>query len=258
MRPRLFKQQLAALQSSLAANLAILRQAPAPQALHDLRVALRRLRALLQPLAQDKEATALYRLAGRLLDTTAPLRDLEVLADDLAAHRRGAAARRRRDALRDGLPALLCGKPVARLEAIVASAGPLLRGRDLPSRRRLEKRTRKMLDTHRARLRRELDRELPELHRLRLAVKRLRYHLEADTGPAAGRRTALAALAAAQQVLGDWHDRSVWLAHAAAETDLAPCRRRWQREQAAFAGALPPGLARLRRALDRLDAGAVD
>lgn len=251
MRPRLLKQHLATLQASLTSSLANLQHAPAPETLHDLRVALRRLRTLLQPLARDKGVAPLYALSGKVLAATAPLRDLQVLATDLAAHRRGPAARQRREALEQGLLALLAGKPVARLEAQLAGAGPLLPARALPSRRRLERRGRKALDANCARLRRELDRDPPELHRLRLAVKRLRYQLEAEEA-VEGRRAALATLTGAQQLLGDWHDRSVWLARAGTEPDLAPCRRRWAREQAALAASLAPGLARLRQVLDTL------
>lgn len=249
MRRRLLKQHLANLRDSLSSSLANLQHAPAPETLHDLRVALRRLRALLQPLARDPGVAPLHALSGKVLAATAPLRDLQVLAAELAAHRRGPAARLRQDALQQGLLALLAGKPVARLEAQLAGDGPLLPARVLPARRRLEKRGRKALVANRDRLCRELDRNPPELHRLRLAVKRLRYQLEADSGLGEGRRAALAALTSAQQVLGDWHDRSVWLARAEAEPDLAPCRRRWQREQAALAATLAPGLARLRGAL---------
>lgn len=257
MRRRRLKQHLANLQASLSSSLANLQHAPAPETLHDLRVALRRLRTVLQPLARDPGVAPLHALSGKVLAATAPLRDLQVLAADLASHRRGPAARQRRDALQQGLLALLAGKPLARLEALLATDGPLLPAHALPSRRRVAKRSRQALDANRARLRRELDRDPPELHRLRLAVKRLRYQLEAETGLGEGKRAALAVLATAQQVLGDWHDRSVWLARAEGELDLAPCRRRWQREQAALAATLAPGLGHLRRALDALDSEAL-
>lgn len=250
MRPRLLKEHLASLQAALAASLANLQQAPAPETLHNLRVALRRLRTLLQPLARDKGIAPLHALSRQLLSATAPLRDLEVLAADLAGHRRGPAARRRHAELQEGLLALLAGKPLAKLEARLADGSPLVAARDLPTRQRLEKRSRKTLAAGLRRLRRELDRDPPEPHRIRLAVKRLRYQLEAETGDGALRQAWLAALAAAQQLLGDWHDRSVWLERAEAEADLARCRRRWRREQALLEAEMPALFAGLRALLD--------
>lgn len=254
MRPEHFKDHLATLQAALAVSLENLQQAPAPETLHDLRVALRRLRSLLQPLARDQGIAALQADAGKVLAATAPLRDLEVLAGDLARHRHGPAARRRHARVQQDLMTLLAGKPMAKLEARLATGEPLVAARDLPTRKRLQKRSRKAQENGLARLRRELDREPQDLHRLRLAVKRLRYLLEVDT-PDPERRRWLAALTAAQQVLGDWHDRSLWLARAPAEPDLQPCVRRWRRELGALEADLEPLLAGLRK---RLDAAAPD
>lgn len=248
MRPQLLMDHLATLQAALAASLENLQQAPAPETLHDLRVALRRLRTLLQPLARDKGIAPLHAGAGKVLAATAPLRDLEVLADELARHRRGPAARRRHAQWQEGLMALLAGKPFAKLAARLATGEPLVGARHLPTRKRLQKRGRKAQDAGLTRLRRELGRQPPELHRLRLAVKRLRYLLEAEA-PGAERRRWLAALTAAQKALGDWHDRSVWLERAQHEEDLAPCVRRWRREQAALETGLKPLLAGLRERL---------
>lgn len=245
MRPKLLKDHLALLQQALGSRLENLRQAPAPETLHDLRVALRRLRALLRPLARQAAVAPLDALAARVLARTAPLRDLEVLAGELERHRCASAARRRRAALQEGLLALLAGKPLARLQARLATGEPLLAPRDLPRRRELERRSRRTLARHLARLRRDLALAPPQWHLLRLDVKRLRYQLDAETLPDGVAWPGL--LAQAQDLLGDWHDRSLWLARAASEPDLARCVRRWRREQEALEAALVPVLAQLHR-----------
>ena len=64
-----------------------LQQAQDSEALHDLRVCLRRIRSLLRPLRGCPGATRLDRAAAELGRLTTPLRDLEVLIAELARHR---------------------------------------------------------------------------------------------------------------------------------------------------------------------------
>ncbi|WP_148874745.1 CHAD domain-containing protein, partial [Serratia marcescens] len=71
--------QLRRLESALNEALRRLQQTPDNEALHDLRVSLRRIRSLLRPLRGCPGATRLDRAAARLSKLTTPLRDLEVL-----------------------------------------------------------------------------------------------------------------------------------------------------------------------------------
>ncbi len=79
--------QIRRLESALNEALLRLQQAQDTEALHDLRVCLRRIRSLLRPLRGCPGATRLDRAAAELGKLTTPLRDLEVLIVELAHHR---------------------------------------------------------------------------------------------------------------------------------------------------------------------------
>lgn len=247
MRPRQFRKQLAARQRALCISLGNLVQAPAPETLHELRADLRRLCALLRPLAGRKAFAPLIEQSGLLLAATNPLRDLEVLADDLELHRQKEAAARRRHEFQAALHALLATPPWRDFESRCqppAETAPLVA---LPERDALAQRYRKTVGRDIERLRRRLDAPRLDLQRLRLDIRTLRYQLEEQEY--AGVEKALKLLARLQDQLGDWHDRRLWLALAETETDLRPCVARWRREQAECARWLPELVARLRRLL---------
>ncbi|MCD6060367.1 MAG: hypothetical protein K0R03_272 [Moraxellaceae bacterium] len=244
MRPKHFRQQLAARQAALAASLGNLVHAPAPKTLHRLRVDLRRLRALLRPLAGRRAFAPLYRDAGRVLEASGPLRDLEVLADELDAHGLARTALPRRKRFQAGLEELLAGKALQHLDDHCRprpEPAPLIA---LPDREALAKRCRKAVSRDLERLRRRLDQPDPDLHRLRLDIKSLRYQLLEQEVDGIGKELKL--LARLQDRLGDWHDRTLWLGLAQQEDDLQPCVKRWRAEQAELARWLPDLVARLR------------
>ena len=66
------------------------------EALHDLRIALQRLRSLLAPLRRVADLSPLYTAAAALGALTAPVRDLEVLAAELERNGYTELASRRR------------------------------------------------------------------------------------------------------------------------------------------------------------------
>lgn len=248
MRPKLLRRQLRLLQGQLAAALPRLPEAGDPEALHELRVALRRLRALLRPLARREAVAPLFTLAGRALAATGPVRDLDVLAADLAAHRRGPLARALLGGRAALIDALLLHPDVSRLQALASARASLLPRDALPGRRKLRRRMDRRLDRDRATLAARLAADA-DLHEVRIDIKHLRYQLEArGQGGRAGQRL-LGLLVKAQGALGDWHDRELWMARAAAEPALAPCVARWRREHAALEGDIAPLLVALRRAL---------
>lgn len=250
MRPKLMRRQLRLLQGQLAASLPRLSGAGDPEALHDLRVALRRLRALLRPLAKRAAIAPVFALTGEVLAATGPLRDLDVLAGDLAAHRRGGMARTLLAHRGERLDTLLGSPALIRLQALVAGNVPLLARPALPGRRKLRRRMARRLARDRDALRARLSRTETDLHEVRIDIKHLRYQLEArGHGGRAGRRL-LGLLVKAQATLGDWHDRELWMARAADDPALASCVPRWRREHAGLAADMAPLLAALRRALD--------
>lgn len=205
-----------------------LQQAQDTEALHDLRVCLRRIRSLLRPLRGCPGATRLDRAAAELGRLTTPLRDLEVLIAELARHDLDWQANVRQSDLQ------------ARCRQLLAHPQLI----DFPSRlhawrrrfRRTARRAAKhRLDRHLLRQQRQLRRALADTgydrHRLRLLIKRLRYAAEAYPQRLPLSPEATACLKAAQNALGDWHDREVWCLQAKHQADLWPLLPQWQAEQ---------------------------
>lgn len=255
------------------------------EALHDLRVALRRLRATLKVLApllgdavKEKQARRLAK-AARL---TGPARDAEVLQGWLAAqrdrlqapwrgahdwlserverHRARAAARvtsRALPRLEKALPRLARrlaapapplppASPAAAQPPDLASAlAPLLRARAAALREAL----RGVAGAE----------DAPALHRARLSAKALRYLLEPLRGlPGLGADEALAALKALQEALGEWHDaHQAGRALHAALAEAAADRARW-RDRGGGEADFRPGLLGLERLAAAREAEAYD
>ncbi|MDG1582016.1 CHAD domain-containing protein [Pseudomonas sp. GOM6] len=201
------------------------------EALHELRIAVRRLRSLLRPLRQEPLCAALEQSAGALGKASGPLRDLEVLAAELRRLGQSEAAQRRLAERDDGYAQLLAGVPLQRLQ---------IRLDDWPQDCR---------DAHRdgqwqagaKQVRRNLARQVRKLtaalrdpshdrHRLRLLIKRLRYCAEAWPAYSELSASTLRALRQAQGALGDWHDHLQWLLRVQSEADLLPCVQHWQVE----------------------------
>lgn len=197
-----------------------------PEALHDLRVAARRLRSLLKPLRLGALAEDLDRAAKALGQATNPIRDMEVMAAELERHgllipaslRRQAVLRWYRQAgsspqikdLLDALDAWPDGVRRAmtegRLDDLEAEAS-----------KRIRHQLRKLLAA--------LDDPGHDLHDIRLLVKRARYSQEAypDLCPLPGK--VLDTLKTLQTMLGDWHDHQQWCLRADEQVDLRPPER---------------------------------
>ena len=247
-----------------------------PAALHDLRVALRRLRSTLsalEPLLGGAATEKQRRRLAKAARLTGPARDAEVLLAWLVASRerlqapyRGALdwlaerVERRLDQASARLEARALPKLAKALPQLVKALGrtpptpaqpppgapttlaaglaPLLRGRVAALREAL--RSVAGVDDDAA------------LHQARLEAKRLRYLLEPLRGAGAADATAaVAALKGLQELLGEWHDASVArqalqgaLAEAAAE------RTRWRGRGAGDAD-YRPGLLALFRLAER-------
>ncbi|QAX86194.1 metal-chelation protein CHAD [Pseudomonas sp. DTU12.3] len=200
-----------------------------PEALHDLRTTVRRLRSLLRPLRGLPGVEQLEDAASAVGQLTTPWRDCEVLADYLLKHQQPEAAQRRMAQMAEAYPALAASAEVASL-LMILDAFPrflrasqrqgLLKGLD----RRIEKRLGKQWHNLGAALRDPAH----DRHRLRLLIKRVRYGIEAYPELDRLPQAALARLKSAQGALGDWHDCWQWLAKAELETDLQPCVATWQ------------------------------
>ena len=210
-------------------NLAPVLEAGDPEGIHQLRVSLRRLRSALLFLKPHlgSRAAALNREARRALKRLGPARDLDVflletLPPVIDAHpavsslpRLRDAARERRDAAHESARKLILGRRFNRfvldLLRVAHGGGLVVRDADEPllktARRRLIGRYRSLMKAGSG-----FDRLTePERHRVRIALKKLRYACDYSRtlfpGPAVD--TCLRRLSALQDALGHLNDASV-------------------------------------------------
>ncbi|MGK8664132.1 CHAD domain-containing protein [Serratia marcescens] len=235
--------QLRRLEPALNEALLRLQQAQDSEALHDLRVCLRRIRSLLRPLRGCPGATRLDRAAAELGRLTTQLRDLEVLIAELARHRLDWQANVRQSEFQAHCHQLLANPQLI-------SFPSLLHAWPRRFRRSAQRVAKHRLQRQQRQLRRALADTGYDRHRLRLLIKRLRYAAEAYPQRLPLSPAAMASLKAAQNALGDWHDREIWCLQAEHQADLWPLLPRWQAEQRqalvsadALLAALSPALA---------------
>lgn len=200
-----------------------------PEALHDLRTTVRRLRSLLRPLRGLPGVEQLESAAASVGQLTTPWRDREVLAAWLIKHDQPEAAQRRMAQMAEAYPTLAASAEVASLLMILDAFPRFLRASQRQGLlKRLDKRIEKRLGKQWKNLDVALHDPAHDRHRLRLLIKRVRYGIEAypelDRLPEA----ALSRLKSAQGALGDWHDCWQWLARAELEPDLQPCVATWR------------------------------
>lgn len=209
------------------------------EALHDLRIALQRLRSLLRPLQQVADLPPLYAAVAALSSLSAPIRDLEVLAQELEKRGCVELAATRRALLPAHYAALLDSVELERVQALLdiwpAELRQAQRNREL---RHLPEHVGQRLHKQLQHLLVALATPGYERHRLRLLIKRVRYAREAYPQLAGLDRYDIRLLRRAQSALGDWHDHLQWCTRAEQEPDLAPLREIWRaRTGQALAGA---------------------
>ena len=216
-------------QVRLQACLARLAARTDDEALHDLRIALRKLRSLLRPLRGLPGVEVLDQAAGAVGALSGPLRDREVLLVELGRFEMAAAVQWRRAELERDYRRLLRRAEVRRLVTILDAWPALWRTAAgnglLPA---LGTRVGKRLARQRRRLIEALADPAHDRHRLRLLIKRVRYGAEAYPSRAGIPAAPATALKAAQAALGDWHDRLQWLQRAESEADLRDCCAAWR------------------------------
>lgn len=208
-----------------------------PEALHDLRTTVRRLRSLLRPLRGLPGVEQLEVAASRVGDLTTPLRDREVLAAYLLEHDQPEAAQRRMAQMAVAYPAVAASTELAQLLMIFDAFPRFLRA---SQRQGLLKGLRKRIEKRLGKQWKKLDEALHDpahdRHRLRLLIKRVRYGIEAYPELDRLPKPALPRLKSAQTALGDWHDCWQWLARAEHEADLQPCVAVWKTTMAKAEG----------------------
>ena len=225
MRPEeAFRATLSDCLAQITANAATLRLGRSVEGLHQLRVAFRRLEVALGAFGREFGQDWLEELRGRakiLLGRLAPARDLDVFVDKLLSEPP-------KSGISDGLPQLRSRAESARdaawvavaacisssdfelfaddVAALAASQLPLTRDRRLP------RTARRMLDRQVGRVKKRgkvaASQEEGDLHRLRIALKKLRYTTEffAPLYPKQDVTRYLQKLRGLQNHLGDLND----------------------------------------------------
>lgn len=200
-----------------------------PEALHDLRTTVRRMRSLLRPLRGLPGVEQLEAAASAVGSLTTPLRDREVLAAYLLQHDQPEAAQRRMAQMDEAYPAVAASPELNQLLIILDAFPRFLRA---AQRQDLLKGLRKRIVRRLAKQWKKLDEALHDpahdRHRLRLLIKRVRYGIEAYPELDRLPKAALPRLRSAQAALGDWHDCWQWLVRAEQEADLHPCVAVWK------------------------------
>jgi len=221
--------QLLTLQINLYACTERLQARTDSEALHDLRIAVRKLRSLLRPLRGLLNCSRLEQAARAVAQLSGPLRDSEVLLQQLHTCAVPAAQRARQQQLQAGYAQLLRSPQLRELFAALdawvpacrqAQAAGELRGAGKHSRKRLAKTLQALL--------RALTLVNVDRHRLRILLKRLRYGAQAYPQLIPLKQRQMCALSAAQSALGDWHDLQQWLMCAQQQKDLQPLAMAWQ------------------------------
>jgi len=226
------------LEVNLLASRERLAAATDDEALHDVRIAIRKLRSLLRPFRKIIEHDPLVTAAAAAGRISSPMRDSEVLLAELRRHPGMAAvvARRERE-----LPAqyqqLLRSPEAMRLQHAL-DLWPSFFRRTLhdAAPEHLKGYITRQLRKESERLSAAMADPAHDRHRLRILIKRVRYC--ADTYPDLVEVSAkqVKALKRAQNALGAWHDRLQWLARAEQEAELAPLVGGWRAELAEAEG----------------------
>lgn len=209
--------------AQIAANAAALRVGRSVEGLHQLRVAFRRLETALGAFGREFRQGWLEELRGRakiLSGRMAPARDLDVFVDKLLADRAEisadarAALRARAETARDAAwdAAVACITSVD-FELFTDDVAALAQSQlPLTQERRLPRTARRMLDRQMQRVKKRgrtaRNRKEGDLHRLRIALKKLRYTAEffAPLYPQRDVKRYLKKLRGLQNQFGDLND----------------------------------------------------
>ncbi|MEH6486508.1 MULTISPECIES: CHAD domain-containing protein [Pseudomonas] len=198
------------------------------EALHDLRINLRKLRSLLKPVGDRASCMELQRSAAALGTLTGPLRDLEVLEAELWRLGDQQAARARAERVVQGYAGVACSQQTLELlQALEAWPADWLASELQGELKQLRAHLHKRLRKDQQRLRTLLHSEALDWHELRLLVKRVRYGAQAYPQLCGLSTRQQATLKRAQSSLGTWHDHLQWLHRAETEPDLQACTGVW-------------------------------
>lgn len=219
-----------------------------PEALHDLRTTVRRLRSVLRPLRDLPGVLQLEMAAAEVGRFTTPLRDREVLGTWLQQHGHTSLAATRLQQRAATYAAVAESAELAQLLMIVDVFPRFLRAAEREGLfRGLRQRIEKVLEKQWRTLEAALNDPGHDRHRVRLLIKRVRYAAHAYPDLDHLPPLVIERLKEAQQALGEWHDAWQWLLQAEQQPDLRPCVAQWR-------ATLEAGEKKADRALVRLSA----
>lgn len=200
-----------------------------PEALHDLRTTVRRLRSLIRPLRDLPGVEQLEEAARGVGQLTTPYRDREVLAAHLRKQGHPQLAARREAQMQGVFASVAVSIELERLMRILDAFPQFARA---AQRQKLIGNLRGRIEKRLAKQWRQLQHALSDpdhdRHRLRLLIKRARYGAEAYPDLDKADAALIKRLKQAQAALGDWHDNWQWLLQLEKEPDLAPCLDEWR------------------------------
>ncbi len=198
------------------------------EALHDLRIAVRRIRSLLRPFRSMNEVAALSEAAAEVGRQTTPTRDLEVMIQELAERGFAKQAQSRASRLSSSYDDIVKGSFINDLLIQLDEWPSSFRLAEINGElKQLQPQIKKTLRKQINRLHAAVDDAQFDRHALRILVKRTRYLTEAFPELSPLSRNAAKSLKELQSALGSWHDHYQWCQKALVETDLQPLRQAW-------------------------------
>jgi CHAD domain-containing protein len=204
------------------------------EALHDVRIAVRKLRSLLRPFRNVVEHDPLVNAAAELGRISSPVRDSEVLLGELRRHGgMEAVIAPRERALPEQYRTLIASPEALRVQRAL-DLWPTFFRQSLQDAapEHLKSYVTRKLDKESQRLSAAMADPAHDRHRLRILIKRVRYCADAYPQLVELPAKHTNALKRAQNDLGAWHDRLQWLARAEQDAELAPLVAQWQTELA--------------------------
>lgn len=224
-----FVAEILTLQVSLYHSGARLEMRTDDEALHDLRIAVRRIRSLLRPMRAMDEVATLNNAAAEVGQLTTPTRDLELMIQELESRGYIALAQLRKGRLATSYSRISKSSALSNLLIQLDLWPSAFRAAEAigdlkDAQPRIEKTLKKQID----RLHSAVDDAAFDRHELRILVKRTRYLTEAFPKLSPLSRKAASSLKALQSALGDWHDHYQWCLKVQTESDLRPLEKAWQ------------------------------
>jgi len=198
------------------------------EALHDLRIAVRRIRSLTRPFRAMPEVVTLTDAAMAVGALTTPVRDLEVMIQELKKRGFYPEAQIRETRLESHYSTIMESSAIPILLKQLDDWPAAFRKVEVEQgQRRLTSKIKKTLAKQLERLRAALDEDGFDRHHLRAMVKRIRYLTESFPRFSPLSPDAARALKSVQLALGDWHDQYQWCQKALVEADLHPLQKTW-------------------------------